>query len=138
MKYIKSSENGPCPNQRHVDPQPLPPPLKVAHFKVLDQKDAHCFETYEKTIFWFYSLRNGLFCSQILRKFGERFLRTWFRNANQCYPVTSWLWEFNPKAFVAWGRSSPNTRNFWNFFSYIFLLLQNMMTFFLAILFLFY
>ena len=28
-----------------------------------------------------------------------KFLRTWFRNTNQFYPITSWLVGFNPKAF---------------------------------------
>ena len=30
------------------------------------------------------------------------FLQTWFRNANQCYPITRWLGGFNPKASGAW------------------------------------
>ena len=34
--------------------------------------------------------------------------RTWFRNANQWYPITSWPGGFNPKASGAWGRSPPN------------------------------
>ena len=33
------------------------------------------------------------------------FLRTWFRNANQWYSITSWLGRFKPKASGTWGRS---------------------------------
>ena len=50
------------------------------------------------------------------------FFRTWFRNANQWYPITSWLGGFNPKASGAWGRGpqkkqglgkqSPNMNKF--------------------------
>ena len=36
----------------------------------------------------------------------DRILWTWFRNANQCYPVTSRLWGLNPKTSGAWGRNS--------------------------------
>ena len=32
-------------------------------------------------------------------------LGTWFRNANQWCPITSWLRGFKPKAPGAWGRS---------------------------------
>ena len=33
-------------------------------------------------------------------------LETWFRNANQSYPITSWLEGFNPKLFGAGGTAS--------------------------------
>ena len=47
----------------------------------------------------------------------ERFLRTWFRNAKQWCPATSWLEGFNPKASGAWGWSPQNTKKYiWTFF----------------------
>ena len=76
-----------------------------------------------------------------------RFLLTWFRNANQCYTVASWLWGFKPKASGAWGRSPwwgvwgakppmnrgfrvvelTNTKKMWNFFlPNLFFLLRNL------------
>ena len=37
------------------------------------------------------------------------FFRTWFRNANYWYPITSWLGGLNPKAPGAWGHSPRET-----------------------------
>ena len=90
----------------------------------------------------FIFLRNGWLCTQILRKFGERFLRTWFRNANQCYSITSWLWRFNPKASAVeceeqrfprtggFGGGAPLTQEIFGFFFLNLFLLRNLMTFF--------
>ena len=51
----------------------------------------------------------------------SEFLRTWFRNSNQWYLITScWLGGFKPKALGAWGRNerwgvwgAKPTRNGW-------------------------
>ena len=42
----------------------------------------------------------------------SRFLWIWFRNANQWYPITSWLEGFNPKVSGAWGWTPPNIKLF--------------------------
>jgi len=39
----------------------------------------------------------------------QNFLRIWFRNANQWYPITSWL-GFKLKVYGALGRSLPHTK----------------------------
>ena len=55
----------------------------------------------------FIYLRNDWFCTQNTLKIGtERFLQTWFRNANQWYPITNWLGGFKPKASGTSGRSA--------------------------------
>jgi len=36
-------------------------------------------------------------------------LRTWFRNANQGYPIASWLGGLNPKVFGGYGALKPPT-----------------------------
>ena len=50
------------------------------------------------------------FCSNFFFIFSfwdlESFLRTWFRNNNQWYPITSCLRGFNPKTSWAWRQSS--------------------------------
>ena len=62
-------------------------------------------------IFIFWVMVN--FVLKILRKLGlESFLRTWFRNANQSYPISSWPEGSNRKASGAWG----HVFNFWTYF----------------------
>ena len=53
-----------------------------------------------KKIIYFFVQQNFHF-----KFLGLSILRTWYRNANQWYPITSWLWRLNPKASEAWGRS---------------------------------
>ena len=43
--------------------------------------------------------------SKFVLKWDLDALWTWLRNANQWYPITSWLGGFNPKAVVAWEQS---------------------------------
>ena len=71
-------------------------------------KDAQCSETYEfffpiSCDFEIWSiLYSTMVNSESVRI--ERFLRTWFRNANQWREPVAWG-GFNPKVSGAWGRS---------------------------------
>ena len=88
-----------------------PPPCP--HLKKMwVPKDAQCSETN----FWVpasFFLRISVFkiwfifysTSFVVNWELKRFLRTWFRYANQWYPITSWLGGFNPKASGACGWS---------------------------------
>ena len=71
-------------------------------------KDAQCSGTYAKwffPIFIFWDMVNFLlnFLMTILVDciYGSK--RTWFRNSNEWYPVTSWLGGLYPKVYRAWG-----------------------------------
>ena len=93
-------------------------PSKVA---AITKKYAQCAETNEKSVFrlLFFKLLSIFYSKfQVNLELGRmcfRFektsvslrtsLRTWFRNANQWYPITNWLGGFNPWAPRVWGRS---------------------------------
>ena len=95
-------------SQRTTRRHPHPP--KVANtFFFGHKRCAMFFETYANTIFWFFGFFS--FDKIFIFSFRDRFLTTLFRNANQRYPITSWLRAFNPKAFGGWelwGWSSPH------------------------------
>ena len=55
--------------------------------------------------FLVFEIWSNLYSTYVVNWDSQRFLRTWFRNANQWYLITSWLGGFNPKACEGWGRS---------------------------------
>ena len=67
----------------------------------IHRKDAQWAEINEKSIISFWDMVD--FVLKILSELGTYSFRTCFRNDNQWYPITSWLREFNPKIYEAWG-----------------------------------
>ena len=76
--------------------------------KINFSKDLQCSET-KSLVYWVFSCNFQFyiydqFCIQqcLTVNWGlKRFLRSWFRNANQWYPRTSWPRGFKPKASMA-------------------------------------
>ena len=96
---------------------PRPPPScpqKWTQFEIgfLVQKNANVLKPMKKIIFWslvFWQLVD--FVLKFLEN-SDRFLRTWFKNANQCYPVTSWLLASKTKFFGLENFSNFQTKFF--------------------------
>ena len=88
----------------HNQPPPLPP-SKVTRSAFRSKKMCNVLKPMENNfpIFIFWEIVD--FLLKLLEN-SDRFLPTWNRNANQCYPVTGWLWGFNPKAPRGWWRST--------------------------------
>ena len=92
-----------------VNDMQTPFPLKNGQIFFSFQQMRNVLKRMQKQFFYIFSF-NKILLMKFLR---QRFLRTWFRNANQWYSITSWHGE-NVRGP---GEESPNTNKLSNFFS---------------------